>query len=161
MGYLRAALQTLDHLLNGTSAMHVLRDADKVVRHTFDQQQTLLLLAVLQQLLAQIVAERICWFEWLVVTTRRWHAACGLTGHQLGKVRVHLVEDDVYGLGVHLVELLLQETAAVLVLAHRIDLADHLVDARVTSSCENERFSMKPCFKSDKGDCAYLGCWCR
>jgi hypothetical protein len=65
--YLRAALQTLDHLLNGTSAVHVLRDADKVVRHTFDQQQALLLLAVLQKLLAQIVAERICWFEWLEV----------------------------------------------------------------------------------------------
>src|SRR3989344_2421881 len=71
-----------------------------------------------------------------------------LTGHQLGKVRVHLVEDDVDGLGVHLIELLLQETAAVLVLAHRIDLADHLVDARITSSCKNERFSMKPRFKS-------------
>jgi hypothetical protein len=62
--YLGAALQTLYHLLNSTSAVHVLRDAHKVVCHALDEEQALLLLAMFKELLAQVVAKRIC-FETL------------------------------------------------------------------------------------------------
>lgn len=51
--------EVLDHLLHGTCAMHVLRDLHKIGCHLFDDVQPLLIIAVLQQLLAEVVSERI------------------------------------------------------------------------------------------------------
>mmetsp|Transcript_1697 Transcript_1697/g.5250 ORF Transcript_1697/g.5250 Transcript_1697/m.5250 type:complete len:376 (+) Transcript_1697:220-1347(+) len=101
----------LDHLLHGAGAVHVGADAHQLRGDVADQHQTLLGVAVLEQLLTEVVAERI--------------------GHQLGKAFVRLLEDDVERLGVVLVQLLLQEAAAVLVAAERKHRAHHLLDGLV------------------------------
>lgn len=93
----------LNHLLECASSVLVQGDADKVVRGVADQDGALLVVAELEKLLAEVVAERI--------------------GHELNDVHVGLLPDEVDGLFVAALKLLLEETAAVLVLAKCVDLA--------------------------------------
>ena len=51
--------QEVDHLLNRPSTVHVQRDVDKVRRDRFADDVPLLVRGVLQELLAEVVAERI------------------------------------------------------------------------------------------------------
>lgn len=57
-----------------------------------------------------------------------------LACHQLCEMRIDFIENDIDCLQIHFVELLLQEPTAVLVLAHGIDLANYLINARVAPS---------------------------
>lgn len=93
----------LNHLLECASSVLVQGDADKVVGGVADQDGALLVVAELEKLLAEVVAERI--------------------GHELDDVHVGLLPDEVDGLFVAALELLLEETASVLVLAECVDLA--------------------------------------
>ena len=51
--------QEIYHLLNGTSAMHVERDCDKVASHGFADQVALVVGGILKQLLAEVIAKGI------------------------------------------------------------------------------------------------------
>lgn len=100
--------QEINHLLNGSSSVHVQRDGDEVSCHGFTYEIPLLICGVFKQLLAQIIAERI--------------------GHQVGEVVKSLPEDDVPVFLDPFFELLLQEAAAMLIFAHRWDLADQVFE---------------------------------
>jgi hypothetical protein len=106
--HVRRRRQKLDHLLHGARAVHVFRDGDELRAHQLDNLQALRLVAMLEQLLAQVVAERI--------------------DHQLDNVLVNFGENELRRAPIVFVELLLQKTAAVLVLAQRVDLAEALIE---------------------------------
>ena len=93
----------LNHLLEGASAVLVESDADEVVRGVADQDGALLVVGELKKLLAEVVA------EWI--------------GHEFDDVHVCLLPDKVDGLLVAALKLLLEEAAAMLVLAECVDLA--------------------------------------
>ena len=96
--------------------MHVERDGDEVVGDRLADCVSLLVRRELEQLLAQVVSERV--------------------RHQVRKVAVRLAEDHVPVLGNALLELLLQVSAAVLVLAQRKNLALEVLDSRASKSVD-------------------------
>ena len=111
--------ELLNSLLNGTSSMHVLRDLNQRSTNSTDNRQALGRGALLDQLLAEVVSKRI--------------------RHELDHLRHDLGEDQVAGSGcLVLVELLLQVTATVLILAHLEDLANALFkgSVRVAHGCK-------------------------
>lgn len=57
--YLSACREEIDHLLDSTSAMHIEGDIDKVLRHRFTNDVSLIICRIFQELLAEIVTERI------------------------------------------------------------------------------------------------------
>jgi hypothetical protein len=89
--------EEIDHLLHGSGSVHVERDTNKVVGNRLDDGHSLLVGRVLEQFLAQVVAERI--------------------RHELGEMTVGLSEDHVSVGWLAVLELLLQVSAAVLILA--------------------------------------------
>lgn len=93
----------LNHLLQGSCSMLVQRNADEVMGGVQDKYGAILIVAELEKLLAQVVAERI--------------------GHQLDNMWVGLLPDEVDMLLVAALKLLLEETASVLILAQSVDLA--------------------------------------
>lgn len=96
--------------------MHVERDGDEVVGDRLADSVSLLVRRELEQLLAEVVAERV--------------------RHQVREVAVRLAEDHVPVLGNALLELLLQVSAAVLVLAQRKNLALEVLDSRASKSVD-------------------------
>ncbi len=100
--------EIVDHLLDRTRAVHVERDVDEVGCDGVNKGLALVLVAVLHQALAQVVAKRI--------------------DHELDKVGEDFLEDDVEIKFILLFELLLQVAAAVLVLAEQVQLADEVLE---------------------------------
>lgn len=100
-----------DHLLQSSGTMLVQGDADKVARCLLDEHSTLLVIAVLQKLLAEVVAEGI--------------------SHEFDDMLVGLEPDHVHFLGLALLELLLKVATSVLVLAERVDLASVLLQGDI------------------------------
>lgn len=95
--------QVLNHLLQGTRSMLVQSDANHVLGGILHKDRTLVVVAVLEKLLTQIIAKRI--------------------GHELDDVGASLEPDHVDLVGVAVLELLLQKAATVLVLAKLVDAA--------------------------------------
>ena len=81
--------------------MLIERDLDHVASGVTHERVALLVVGELQQLLAEVVAERI--------------------GHELDDVRSSLIENDLNVLGVALLKLLLEEATAMLILAEAVD----------------------------------------
>jgi hypothetical protein len=106
----------LDHLLESACTVLVERDLSHVLHAVADENSTLLIVAVLEQLLAEIVAEGI--------------------GHQLGDARVNLLEDHLYVSLIALVKLALQEAASVLVRAKRQNLGSQILKVDAVESGE-------------------------
>jgi hypothetical protein len=106
--------QEIDHLLNGTSTMHVERNRDKVASDGFADKVALVVGGILEQLLAEVIAKGICHkFRMCSVSIRRLR-----TRHQISEVAERLPKDDIAVLRDSLLQFLLQEAASVLVLAH-------------------------------------------
>lgn len=97
-----------NHLLQGASAVLVESNADHVGSGILDQDGALVVIAVLQELLAEVVAKGV--------------------GHELNDVLVGLKPDHMDLLRVALLELLLQIAAAVLVLAEIVNLTAHVLE---------------------------------
>ena len=57
---LTAGAEEVDHLLHRARAVHVERDVDEILRDGLADKVALLVRAVLEELLAQVVAEGIC-----------------------------------------------------------------------------------------------------
>ena len=106
----------LDHLLECACTVLVEGDLSHVLHAVTDENSALLIVAVLEQLLAEIVAEGI--------------------GHQLGDARVDLLEDHLHVGLVALVKLALQEAASVLVRAERQDLRLEFLEVDAVESGE-------------------------
>ena len=94
-------MNELNHLLESSSAMLVERDSGESVRCSSDESGALVVGAVFEQLLAEIVAEGI--------------------SHELADVRTSLSEDDLNLLGLALLELALKVSTAVLILAELVE----------------------------------------
>lgn len=92
-----------DHLLQCAGSMLVESDADKFMRGIFDQDGAFVIVAELEELLTEIVA------KWV--------------GHKFNDVLIRFQPDHVHLIRVAVLQLLLQEAAAMLVLAQSIDLA--------------------------------------
>jgi hypothetical protein len=86
-------------------------NTDEIMRSVLNQDGALLIIAILQQLLAEIVAEGI--------------------GHQLNHMLVGLKPDHVDLLRVTVLQLLLQVAASMLILAKGIDLTTELLELHV------------------------------
>lgn len=93
----------LYHLLQSSCSVLVQSNADEIGGRVQDQDSALLIVAELKKLLTQVVTERI--------------------GHQLDNVGVGLLPNEVDMFLVAALKLLLQETAAMLVLAESVDLS--------------------------------------
>jgi hypothetical protein len=103
----------VNHLLNRTCTMHIERDVDEVLGNRFADEIALFIRGELQQLLAEVVTEGVC--------------------HQVREMTEGFTEDHIAMLGGTLLELLLEVSAAVLVLAQRGDLPHQILDV---SACE-------------------------
>jgi len=101
----------LDHLLQSSGAVLVESDTDEIMRGILDQDSTLLIIAILEQLLAEVVSEGI--------------------GHQLDDMLIGLKPDHMNLLRVTVLELLLQVAASMLILAESIDLTTELLKLHV------------------------------
>mmetsp|Transcript_11492 Transcript_11492/g.28947 ORF Transcript_11492/g.28947 Transcript_11492/m.28947 type:complete len:528 (+) Transcript_11492:1176-2759(+) len=99
--------QKFNHALNSSCSVHVLRNIHKCRSNNFHNSQALRVGAMLQQLLTEVVSERI--------------------GHQFHHVFVDFSKNYLNGTGGFLFKLLLQEAAAMLIFAERINLAKALV----------------------------------
>lgn len=66
--YLAARRKEVDHLLNRTCTMHVEGDVDQILRDRLADQVALLIGAVLEELLAKVVAKRI----WKQMRSTAW-----------------------------------------------------------------------------------------
>lgn len=95
--------QVLDHLLQSTSSVLIQSDANHILGRVLDKHRSLVVIAVLEELLAKVVTKRI--------------------GHELDNVSASLQPDHVNLLRNAILELLLQESTAVLVLAKLVDTA--------------------------------------
>lgn len=107
----------LNHLLQSAGSMLVQRNADHVLSSVLDKNGALFIVAILQELLAQVVA------EWI--------------GHQLDHVLIGLEPDHVNLLGVAVLELLLEVAAAMLILAERVDLATNSLERQVVEAAHS------------------------
>jgi hypothetical protein len=94
--------------------MLVERNPNKIMRGVFDQNSAFLIVAVLQQLLAEVVA------KWI--------------GHQLHNMLIGLKPNHVHLLRVAILKLLLKVTATVLILTKSIDLTTKLLELHVGKS---------------------------
>ena len=89
--HLRRGSQTLNHLLDSTSPMHVFCDSYKIRGNLLDDEELLLLVTMFHQLLAQIIAKRV----WTRLTMCN-KLLRKLTSHELYNVLINLVIDNVY-----------------------------------------------------------------
>ena len=94
--------QKLDHSLQSAGTMLVERDLRHVWHNFLNENGALLIVGMLKQALAKIIAEGV--------------------GHELNEVILHLLEDDLNVLLIVFFELTLQEATAMLILAESIDL---------------------------------------
>ena len=108
--------EEVDHLLDSPRSVHVQADADEITSDRVDDGRSLLFGRVLEELLAEVVAERI--------------------RHELGEVAVSLVEDHVSVSGIALLELLLEVSAPVLILAEREEVALEVLDPDARESVD-------------------------
>ena len=110
--------------------MHVQRDVDEVLRDGLADDIPLLVRGVLEELLAQVVAEGV----WRRVSAQERGRAdtdmAGRTGHEVREVSERLAEDHVAVLRNAFLELLLEVAAAVLVLAKLRDLTHQVLQSR-------------------------------
>lgn len=97
------SVHILNHLLQGTSAMLIQGNADHILRRVLDQDGSLVIIAVLEELLAQIITK---WVR-----------------HELDDVLIGLEPDHVDLFGIALLQFLLEVTAAVLIFTQFVDLA--------------------------------------
>lgn len=93
--------EILNHLLQGASAVLVESDANHVLGRILDKDSALVIVAVLKELLAQVVAEGI--------------------SHEFDDMRTSLKPDLLDLLWVAILQLLLKVTATVLILAQLVD----------------------------------------
>lgn len=100
-----------DHLLQSSSSVLVESNSDEVLGRILNENSALFVVAELEELLAEVVAEGI--------------------GHQLNDMLIGLKPYHVDLLGVALLQLLLKISAAVLILAEGIDLATQLLKWQV------------------------------
>jgi hypothetical protein len=107
----------LDHLLKGSSAMLVQGDTDHVLCSILDEDGTLLIVAVLKELLAEVVAEGVC--------------------HQLNHVLVGLQPNHVNLFRDTVLELLLQVTTTMLVLAELVDSSTDGLEGQVDKAAHS------------------------
>jgi hypothetical protein len=122
----RRQRQILDEFLNRSSTVHVERNVDQFRSDGVNNDALLLVRGDLDHLLAEVVAEGV-WERQrnelratrCKVTSRRL-----LTGHELIVVAVDLGKDEFAVTTGSVFEFALEETAAVLVLAQRSNLAD-------------------------------------
>ena len=91
----------LNHLLQSSSTVLVESNANKVPGRILNENSSLLIVAVLQQLLTEVIA------KWI--------------GHELNDMLIGLEPDHVDLLGDAVLQLLLQVAAAVLILAQAVD----------------------------------------
>lgn len=103
-----------NHLLQSPSSMLVEGNADEIAGGLLDENSALLVIAILQELLAEVVTEGI--------------------GHQLNDMLVGLKPDHMNLLWVAVLELLLEVSAAVLILAQSVDLSSKLFKGHVGES---------------------------
>jgi hypothetical protein len=108
--------EEIDHLLDGSCTMHVERDADEIVSDRFDDGSSLFIGRVFQELLAEVVSERI--------------------RHELGEMSVGLSEDHISMSRFAVFELLLEVSASVLVLAQVKKLALEIFDSDASESVD-------------------------
>ena len=101
----------LDHLLQSSGAVLVESNADQIMRGILNQDSALLIIAILQQLLAEVVAEGV--------------------GHQLNNMLISLKPDHMDLLRIAILELLLEIAASMLILAEGIDLTTELFKLHV------------------------------
>ena len=111
---LSASGQEINHLLNGTSSVHVQRDIDQVRGNGIADEIALFIRRILQQLLAKVVAEGV--------------------GHQISKVGKGLAEDDVSVFRDSFLQLLLEVTTAVLILAQAGNLANKILETSTSEA---------------------------
>ena len=104
--------------------MHVERDGDQVLGNRLADDIALLVVRVLYELLAEVIAKRI--------------------RHEVGKVAERLVEDDVAMLWDTLLKLLLEVATAVLILAKRRDLALQVLKASTSEAIDCGQRSREP-----------------
>jgi len=110
LGLLRGG-NKLDHLLKSAGTVLVKRDLGHQFHTVANENSALLIVAVLEQLLAEIIAEGI--------------------SHQLGDAWVDLLEDHLHVGLIALVKLALQEAASVLVRAQRQNLGSQILEGDV------------------------------
>jgi len=106
---LSASGQEINHLLNGTGSMHIQRDVDQIRGNGITDEVTLFIRRVLQQLLAKVVAKGV--------------------GHQVSKVSKGLAEDDISVIRDPFLQLLLEVTAAVLILAQACNFTNKVLES--------------------------------
>jgi hypothetical protein len=101
----------LDHLLQGAGAMLIQCDPDHVLGRVLNQHSSLVVVAILKELLAQIIAKRIY--------------------HKLDDVGVRLHPNHVNLVRITILKLLLKISAAMLILAELVDSTAHLLQRKV------------------------------
>jgi hypothetical protein len=101
----------LDHPLQSASAVLVQCNTNHILRSVLNENGALLLIAILQQLLAEVVTERI--------------------GHQLSDMLVGLQPDHVDLLWNAILKLFLEVAATMLILAERIDLTSNILEREI------------------------------
>lgn len=106
---LSASGQEINHLLNSTSSMHVQRNIDEIRGNGITDEVALFIRRILKQLLAKIITEGV--------------------GHQIGKVGKGLAEDNVSMFRDPLLQLLLEITATVLILAQAGNFTNEIFEA--------------------------------
>ena len=121
--------QEVDHLLNSARSVHIEGDVDEVLGDRFANDVALLVGRVLEELLAEIVPEWICKSNRSIIAliTKDENRS---TSHKLCEVSESFAEDHIPVLRDALLELLLQVTAPVLVLAQAWNLADEVLKTR-------------------------------
>ena len=103
-----------NHLLQRTSSMLVEGNANQVMRCVLDQNSALVIIAVLQQFLAEIVTKWIC--------------------HELDDMLICLKPDHMDLIWVAIFQFLLEVTAAMLILTESIDFATKLLKGHIRKS---------------------------
>jgi hypothetical protein len=106
--HLSASGQEINHLLHGTGSMHVQRDVDQIRGDGIADEVALFIRRIFQQLLAKVVAEGV--------------------GHQIRKVGEGLSEDDISVFRDPFLQLLLEITTTVLILAQAGNFPDKILE---------------------------------
>ena len=117
--------------------MHVERNRDKILSDALADDVALVVGRILEQLLAEVVAEGICCGNGSVRVERTALTDCGVrTGHEIREVSECLAENDIAMLRDALFKLLLQVTATMLVLAQVRDLANEVLETRAREAVD-------------------------
>lgn len=107
--------------------MHVERDVDEVCRDRLADDVPLLVRRVLEQLLAEVVAEGIFMTDEASEGTEKYKRSSVLTGHEVREVAKGLAEDHIPVVRNTFLKLLLEIPTSVLVLAQARNLASQIL----------------------------------